>query len=53
MILRGFDGEYVTFTNDKITLKDFMYMLFWILFFIIIKFINIPLFIGDLVVGSL
>lgn len=53
MILRGFDGEYVTFTNDKMILKDFMYMLFWILFFIIVKFINIPLFIGNLVVGSL
>ncbi len=53
MILRGFDGEYVTFTNDKIKLKDFMYMMVWILFFLIFKFINIPVFIGSLIVGVL
>lgn len=53
MILRGFDGEYVIFTNEKMLLKDYLYMLFWILFFIIIKFINIALFIGSLVVNIL
>ena len=42
-----------TFTNEKMLLKDYLYMLFWILFFIIIKFINIALFIGSLVVNIL
>ena len=53
MVLRGFDGEYVTFTNDKPVSSDYIYMLIWILFFIIARFVNIPLFIGGLVTGTL
>lgn len=52
MILRGFDGEYVTFTNEKPGSSDYIYMLVWILFFVVARFVNIPLFIGGLVTGT-
>lgn len=53
MVLRGFKGEYVTFTNEKPVLNDYIYILFWISFFISGRLVNIPMFIGNLVMGSL
>lgn len=51
MILRGFDGEYVTYTNQKLEIRDFFYIIIWIAFFLLIKYINIPLLIGNIVIG--
>lgn len=53
MVMRGFTGEYVTLENEKIKKGDLIYFVSWILFFVVVKFINIPLFIGTLVTGGI
>lgn len=51
MVLRGFEGEYLTFKNEKLRVDDYIYLAIWSLFFLIARFVNIPLLIGGLVVG--
>lgn len=51
MRIRGFNGEYVTYINEKINMKDIFYIAAWCIFFLLIKYINIPLLIGNIVMG--
>lgn len=51
MILRGFNGEYNTGKTIKFLFKDFLYVVIWIIIFLIIKFLNIPLLIGRIMIG--
>ena len=52
MILRGFSGEFITVENEKFNKNDLIYFISWIAFFTVVKFINIPLLIGTLVMGG-
>lgn len=51
MCCRGFQGEYNTDNNLKIKLNDIMYSILWILFFVVVRFINIPKLIGLIMTG--
>ena len=51
MLLRGFDGEYITYMDKKLGLLDFCYLVSWCLLFILIKNVNMPLLIGNIVIG--
>ncbi|MEK6265235.1 MAG: cobalt ECF transporter T component CbiQ [Clostridium sp.] len=51
MCCRGFQGEYNTDNNLKICLNDFMYTVLWVLFFVIVRYINIPKLIGVIMTG--
>ncbi|WP_434793179.1 Energy-coupling factor transporter transmembrane protein EcfT [Terrisporobacter petrolearius] len=53
MILRGFSGEYISLENERFKKNDFIYIIFWLVFFIVVKYINIPLFLGSLVMGGI
>lgn len=51
MLLRGFTMEYNIGCIEKASFKDFAYMMFWSLFFIIAKIYNLPLFFESLIAG--
>lgn len=51
MNLRGFDGEYNTGNNPKMSIKDVTYMTVWSLFFILARFCNLPMLIGSIFTG--
>ncbi len=51
MILRGFNGEYVSYVNEKLKITDFIYILSWIVFLLTVKYINLPLLIRRMIVG--
>lgn len=51
MAQRGFKGEYNTGNNNGMALKDTLYLLGWVLFFLVARFYNIPVLIGSLVTG--
>lgn len=51
MILRGFTGEYNTGITEKAGVKDFAYLIGWILFFVIARIYDIPRLIGVLFTG--
>lgn len=51
MKLRGFENQYYGVSLDRIHRKDIIYLLGWTLFFIIVRFINIPILLGVLVTG--
>lgn len=42
MLLRGFDGDFNFERNEKFTATSAIYLFSWIIFFIIVRFINIP-----------
>ena len=42
MVLRGFNGDYNTGIKEKLKLKDFAYLVGWILFFTIARIFDIP-----------
>ncbi len=52
MKLRGYNGEYNSFEDDKLILKDYIYLIFWIVFILIVKFYNIPVLLGSLFTGA-
>lgn len=52
MILRGFAGEYHTGSIPKINRKDITYLSVWVLFFIISRMINLPMWIGSVLTGG-
>lgn len=49
MSIRGFDGEFHIDNARKFKMKDFIYILLWIIFFILSCKVNIPLFIGGII----
>jgi cobalt/nickel transport system permease protein len=51
MNLRGFTGEFNAPDNTTLELKDYTYFLGWSLFFILARFINIPMLIESLFTG--
>lgn len=51
MCCRGFQGEYNTDNNLKINLNDFIYSILWVLFFVVVRIINIPKIIGLIMTG--
>lgn len=53
MKLRGFENQYYGVNLGKLQRKDTIYLLGWSIFFIIVRFINIPILLGLLVTGVL
>ena len=53
MKLRGFENQYYGVNLDSIYRKDIIYLIGWIIFFVIVRFINIPILLGLLVTGVL
>ncbi|MDF2530578.1 MAG: cobalt transporter, inner rane subunit CbiQ [Clostridia bacterium] len=51
MKLRGFENQFFGGCLDKLQKKDIMYLLGWTGFFIIVRFINIPMLLGVFVTG--
>jgi cobalt/nickel transport system permease protein len=51
MKLRGFENQYYGVNLHSICRKDILYLIGWIVFFIIVRFINIPILLGLLVTG--
>lgn len=51
MCLRGFAGEYNTGSFGKLRIGDWVYLAVWFLFFITVRFYNIPMLIGSLITG--
>jgi len=48
MKLRGFESRYYGVNLDRIRKADILYLLGWSTFFLVVKFINIPMLIGAL-----
>lgn len=53
MKLRGFENQYFGVNLDKLNKTDLIYMLVWIGFFFIAKFIDIPALLGVLIAGGI
>ncbi|OQA10609.1 MAG: Energy-coupling factor transporter transmembrane protein EcfT [Firmicutes bacterium ADurb.Bin373] len=51
MVQRGFIGEYNTGYDSRMTINDTLYLCGWVVFFLTVRFYNIPVFIGSLVTG--
>lgn len=51
MKLRGFNGEYHSYDQSNVKLKDMMYIIAWSIFFIAARVYNIPAFLGLLIEG--
>lgn len=51
MVLRGFDGEYNTGSERKLGLKDYLYLVSWVAFFVIARYFNLPLLVGSVIIG--
>jgi cobalt/nickel transport system permease protein len=51
MKLRGFENQFFGGCLGKLQKKDIMYILGWTSFFIIVRFINIPMLLGVFVTG--
>jgi len=49
MKLRGFEGEYHPGGFNKFSWADIVYSLIWIMFFIIVRYFNLPALIGQMV----
>jgi cobalt/nickel transport system permease protein len=52
MVMRGFDGNFYYKNLNKMTLRDWSYGIIWIVFFVIVKWIDIPRTIGNLMLGG-
>ncbi len=46
MLLRGYHGDFPTVNERKTGPKDLMYLFFWVIFFVIIRFFNIAELLG-------
>ncbi len=53
MCLRGFDGEYRTGDGQRFCTTDLAYMAVWVMFFIIVRFVDIPGLLGLVVTGGI
>lgn len=53
MCCRGFDGEYHTDSEKKLSYLDIIYIMICLIFFFIIRYFNLPKIIGLLVTGGL
>ena len=51
MVQRGFIGEYNTGSNRSIGMKDMLYLCGWVLFFLSVRYYNIPALIGSMMTG--
>ncbi len=51
MRLRGFNGEYHSYSKSNVTWKDIVFIIAWSLFFIIARMYDIPAFLGLLFEG--
>lgn len=51
MCLRGFNGEYNTGDNTKVSLSHFAYLFVWLLFFAAVRYFNLPILVGRLLTG--
>lgn len=51
MILRGFNGEYYYNKENVLHLKDYLYLIICIGFLLLIRFINIPILLGNIMTG--
>jgi cobalt/nickel transport system permease protein len=51
MVLRGFNGEYHENEKQMLCLKDYIYLFIWICFFSLVKFYNIPVLLGNIMIG--
>ncbi len=49
MLCRGFDGEIRIIRKLNFTAVDFFFLLFWIFVFMILRFNNIPAYLGNLI----
>jgi len=52
MCIRGFSGEYNTGGIFKLSLSDILFLIFWTLFFIVSRLVNLPLLLGLLITGA-
>lgn len=52
MKLRGFNGEYINGSKDNFKLNDYLYLFFWFLFLLMVKFYNIPVLLGNIFIGA-
>jgi cobalt/nickel transport system permease protein len=52
MKLRGYNIEFNNTENDKLLLKDYIYLIFWIVFLLVVKFYNIPVLLGSIFLGA-
>lgn len=51
MMLRGFQGEYHFNSLSNSLLKDIMYLLIWITYFLMVRYYNIPMILGSILTG--
>lgn len=51
MILRGFNGDYFFYQGNKLTVGSATYFFLWNLFIITAKTVNIPQFLGNVLMG--
>lgn len=51
MRLRGFQGEYIVGARTGIKASDISYLMGWVLFFLTVRFINISVLMGSLILG--
>lgn len=51
MVQRGFKGDYNTGHDQGMAVKDMLYLCGWVLFFLTVRFYNIPVLIGSLMTG--
>ncbi|HWR05801.1 cobalt ECF transporter T component CbiQ [Sporomusa sp.] len=51
MLCRGFDGEVRLLRTSSLTLVDILYLIFWIIFFLLVRWFNIPQLLGNLLMG--
>lgn len=51
MVLRGFNGDFYRLNNNKLLFKDITYGVLWILFFLLVRFYNIPMLLGSITTG--
>jgi len=52
MLCRGFDGEIRMIRRRKLMRSDIAYCLGWSSFFIMVRFVNIPQWLGNLLIGG-
>ncbi|MBP1926583.1 cobalt/nickel transport system permease protein [Sedimentibacter acidaminivorans] len=51
MVLRGYNGEYHQSEEEKLYLKDYIYLFIWICFMVLVRFYNIPVLLGSIMTG--
>ena len=51
MCLRGFDGEYYSGVIPRTKARDLVYLAGWVLFFALVRYYDIPLLMGSMLLG--